>query len=148
MAMARGWWIDMSNSYNKLEYNHSVNHEYCNRRSTIPGPDTLRALSSSEETNGDGGWNDYNVCAIFNHNTAAGWDCWKWNYTPQYFFAVCIVANKSTAHPVPRLLWVVAAVIILWMTSSHLQLRIWSIISGMDWMIILGLAVQTQQAVC
>jgi len=54
----------------------------------------------------------------------------RWNYKTQRWFVLFIVANKPTAQLVPRYLCVVAAVIFLGMSPSHLQPRIWSMIVG------------------
>jgi len=50
------------------------------------------------------------------------------------------------AHLVPRRLCMVAAATIFWMTSSHLQPRIWSTISGGNWMMLVRHSAQIQEA--
>jgi len=53
----------------------------------------------------------------------------QWYSTTQRCFVLDTVANKLTAHLLPRQLCVVAAVTFLWITSSHSQPGIWSTIS-------------------
>jgi len=50
------------------------------------------------------------------------------------------------AHLLPSCLCVVAAAIILWMRSSHILRRIWSMISGRNWMVMLKHGTEIQKA--
>ena len=56
------------------------------------------------------------------------------------------MANKGMAHLVHRGLWVVAATLSLWMTSTDLQLRIWLMIKGINQMMMLKNGAQIQEA--
>jgi len=60
-----------------------------------------------------------------------------WNDTTQSFFASCFMANKPTAHLVPRHLCPLASATIRLMTSSHLRPTIWSTTSGRNRMIMM-----------
>jgi len=50
------------------------------------------------------------------------------------------------AHQVPNQLWVVAAPTFLWKISSHLQPRIWLMISGRNWIMLLRCCTQMKGA--
>ena len=56
-----------------------------------------------------------------------------------------IVVNKLTAPLVPRCLCLVAAATSLWMTFSHFQPRIWSMLSGRNWMMMGRRGAQIQE---
>ena len=56
------------------------------------------------------------------------------------------MANKPTAKLVPRRLFMVAAATFLWMTFSHLQPRIWSMISGRNQLMMVRCGAQFQDA--
>jgi len=92
---------------------------------------------SREKSNGDRGAHPHNITPIFDNYTADGWVKVAMKWCNPTWFCIMFVANKPTAHLVPRHLCVVAAAIFLWMISSHLQLRIWSTISAENWMMML-----------
>jgi len=82
------------------------------------------------EPNGDCGPHACVVAQVCNNDTAAGWVKGAMEFDNPTLFASCIIANKPTADLGPRLLCVVTAGTFLRMTFSHLQLGIWSMISG------------------
>jgi len=55
------------------------------------------------------------------------------------------MANKPTAQLVPRRVCIIAAATLFWMTSSHLQRRIWSMISRRDRMMMVRRGAQIQE---
>jgi len=70
----------------------------------------------------------------------------RWNYTTEHVFAVFSTVIKPPAQLLRRRLCVVATATLLWITSSHLQLRIWLTILGRNLMMMLGHGAQIQEA--
>jgi len=68
-----------------------------------------------------------------------------WNKATHCFFVSFIEANKQIAQLVPRRLCVFAAATVLWMTSSHIQLRIWLTILGRNRMIMVWHSTQIEE---
>jgi len=61
----------------------------------------------------------------------------QWMYATQRNVSSFLIANQPTILLVPWRICVVEAATFLWMNTSHLQPRIWSRMSGRNWMMML-----------
>jgi len=147
MALAWGRWIHTSDSYINCRYNDIVNCGCCNRQSARPQLQNPRALLLPGATS-----LRWCVCmpVILPQSSITilllDGQSWWWRWTTRHIFGSSMVANKPMAQLVPRHWCVLAAATMLWITSSQLQPRIWSTISGSNWMMMLRRGTKIEEA--